>query len=109
MPGQIRQWTPDELAKFEVFPLPASGRVTLSPITADRYLVDCANVSGADLKRLEDFWNRMKGGFYPFRYESRTHRFPHCHFSQETAHFVVHGPNRCGVQFVVEVLPPFET
>ena len=70
MPGEIRQWTPDELAKFEPFPLPASGRVTLAPIAGDRYLIDCANVSGADLKRLEDFWNRMKGGFYPFRYES---------------------------------------
>jgi hypothetical protein len=36
MPGEIRQSTPDELAKFEPFPLPASGRVTLAPIAADR-------------------------------------------------------------------------
>ena len=109
MPGQIRQCTPDELAKFEVFPLPTSGRVALVPIAADQYLIDCADVSGADLKRLEDFWNRMEGGFYPFRYESKPHRFPHCHFRQDTASFVVHGPNRCGVKFVLEVLPAYET
>ena len=109
MPGQIRQWTPDEVAKFEAFPLPVSGRVTLAPIINDRYLVDCANVSGNDLKRLEEFWNRMEGGIYPFRYESKTYRFPHCCFCQDTARFIVHGPNRCRAQFVVEVLPPYET
>ena len=109
MPGEIRQWTLDELAKFESFPLPASGRVTLAPIAADRYLIDCADVSYADLKRLEDFWKRMNGGLYPFRYESETHRFPHCHFIQDTAHFVTHATNRCSVQFAIEVLAPHET
>ena len=109
MPGEIRKWTPDELAKFEAFPLPASGRVTLAPIAAERYRIDCANVSGADSKRLEDFWNRMNGGLHAFRYESKTHRFPHCHFMQDSANFVTHAPNRCSVQFVIEVLSPYET
>jgi hypothetical protein len=109
MPGEIKPLTADELANLEVFPLPASGSVTLAPIRPYQYLVDCANVSGADIKRLEEFWNRMKGGLYPFRYQSRTHRFPHCHFRQDTAHFVTHAPNRCSVQFAIEALPPYET
>jgi len=108
MPGEIRQWTPDELAKFEPFPLPASGRVTLARITANQYLIDCADVSGADRKSLEDFWDRMMGGFYPFRYESKTRHFPHCRFVQDTAHFVTHAPDKCSVRFAIEVLPPYE-
>jgi hypothetical protein len=109
MPGQIRQWTSDELANFDAFPLPGSGSVTLASIGSNQYLIDCANVNAVDIKRLKDFWNRMKGGLYPFRYQSRTHGFPHCHFRQDTAHFVTHAPNKCSVQFAIEVLPPYET
>jgi hypothetical protein len=109
MPGEVKQLTADELAKLEVFPLPATGTVTLVQNGAHQYLLDCSNVSGADLKRLEDFWERMKGGLYAFRYESKTHRFPHCHFSQDTAHFLQHAPNRCSAQFALEVLPPYTT
>lgn len=108
MPGEIRQWTSDEMAKFEAFPLPASGKITLTTVGAHKYLVDCANVSGADLKKLEEFWNRMHGGLYPFRYESNAHRFRHCVFKQDEAHFVTHAPNRCSVQFAIEALPPYE-
>jgi hypothetical protein len=108
MPGEIQQWTPEEIAKFEVLPVPSSGKVTLTPVSDHRYLLDCANVSGADVKKLEEFWNGMMDGFHPFRYQSATHHFPHCVFRQPAAHFVTHAPNRCSVQFAIETLPPYE-
>lgn len=107
MPGEVKQLTPDELAKLEVLPLPESGfRLALSG--GHQYLLDCYNITGADLKRLEDFWERMKGGLYAFRFESETHRFPHCRFDQQEARFMCHAPNRCSVRFVLQALPPYE-
>jgi len=109
MPGQIRQWTPAELANFETFPLPVSGTVRLFESGEHRYILDCIDLSGEDLKRLENFHERMKGGFHPFRYKSTTDQFPHCHFGGGAVNFLVNGPNRCSVRFTIEALPPYTT
>jgi hypothetical protein len=103
MPGQIKQLTSDELAKLEIFPLPVSGKVVLVSVGGDQYILDCTDVSGADSKRLEDFHERMKGGLYTFRFESKTHHFPHCHFGNSSVTFFCNAPNRCGVQLPIEV------
>jgi hypothetical protein len=109
MPGEIKQLTTDELARLETFPLPISGKVTLVRLGGDRYILDCAAVSGADLKRLEDFHERMKGGLYAFRYESRTDHFPHCRFGDGSVTFFQNAPNRCSVRLPIVVLPPYKT
>ncbi len=109
MPGELKQLTPDELAKLEVFPLPVSGTVTLEQTAVDRYVLDFVNITGSDLKRLEDFWERMQGGLYAFRYESKTHRFPHCRFRHDTADFRITAPNKGQVHFALEVFPPYKT
>jgi hypothetical protein len=109
MPGEVQQLTPDDLEKLEVFPLPESGRITLLRNRADNeYLLDCSDVSGTDLKRMENFYERMEGAFHSFRFESRTHKFPHCRFAQGAVNFVWNR-NSCGVRLGLVVLPPYTT
>ena len=108
MPGQIKQLTPDELAKLETFPFPVSGTVRmLEGGERNHYLFECIGVTGADSMRLQEFCDRINGS--PFRFESATHRFPHCCFGNGTMIFTVNGPNRCSVQLLIDVLPPYTT
>lgn len=107
MPDEVQQYTSDDLEKLDVFPLPVSGIITLKQTGADQYLIDCTNVSGADIKRMEDFYERMKGALHSFRYESSSHRLPHCRFGQGTVEFIQHAPDRCSVRFTLVILPPY--
>ncbi len=109
MPGEVKQLTTDELAKLEAFPLPTQGTVVLKTQGIDRYVLECSNITGADLKRVEEFVERMQGGLYAFRYESRTHRFPQCRFVQDEFQFSCDGPNRCRTRLAFEVFPPHAT
>jgi hypothetical protein len=109
MPGEVRQLTMDELEKLEEFPLPQSGTVRLTRQRSDEYVLDCTGLSGADLKRLQDFYERMGGAFHAFCYTSGSQQFPHCRFGQGSVGFIQHGPNDCSVRFMLVVLPPYTT
>lgn len=101
MPGEVMPLTQDELAQLEVCPVPSTGMVSFEQSGPNQYLLDCRDVSGKDMKRLQDFFDRMKGSFHSFRYESRTHQFSCCRFGRGPVRFLYHAPNRCSVQLVI--------
>jgi hypothetical protein len=87
VPGEIRQPTADDLEKLEAFPFPASGRVFIRQVSSDRYILDCSDLTLADLQTLEGFFCRMGGRFRAFRFLSKDgrHHFPHCRFDSDSA------------------------
>ena len=107
MPGEVRQPTLDDLEKLELFPSPASGRVFIQQVASDRYILNCTDLTLADLQLLEGFFCRMGGRFRAFRFVSKDGqlRIPHCRFDSDSADFHRDAPDRGSAMLAIKVLP----
>lgn len=93
-----------KLISERLFPVPTSGKVTITDTGACNFEIECRGLDRSDHDLLMGFFNSMRGRFGEFQFDHAGRVYSKCRFDSDSVTFGPDGPRAYCVTLPIRIL-----